>query len=365
MKNYYDILGIPKDASKDDIKKAFRTLAHKYHPDKQGGDASKFKEASEAYSVLSDDAKRKQYDMYGNAGSMGGGGFNASDFSGFQNGGWDFSNFAQGFSNGQNGGGFEFDIGDIFGDIFGGGREKVKRGRDISVDIDLSFSESIFGIDKKISVRKTTICDRCNGNGAEPGTDFKTCANCGGNGKVKEIKRSFLGSFASVKTCDHCGGSGKIPEKKCSKCHGQGVEKKEKEINLKIPAGIEDGEMLRVTGEGEAVSKGHSGDLYIKVHVKRHPLFKKEGNNLVMDLTIKLSSALLGDEYKINTLDGDITVKIPEGIKHGEILRVKGKGVPTDGSRRGDLMINVKIEIPGRLSREQRTIIEELKKRGM
>jgi molecular chaperone DnaJ len=371
MKNYYEILGIQKDASKDDIKKAFRTLAHKYHPDKQGGDASKFKEASEAYSVLSDDKKRAEYDTYGRVFSGGSGGagqagFDQSGFAGFE--GFDFSNFAQGFggAQGNQNGGMEFDIGDIFGDIFGGGSgRKIKRGRDISLDIELSFEESIFGVERRVLIRKSIVCEKCKGTGAEQGSVSKICPTCNGKGKIRETKRSFLGSFTSVHSCNECGGQGKVPEKKCSECRGEGIERKEKEIVVKIPSGIEDGEMIRLSGEGEAVSRGVSGDLYVKIHVKKHSTFRKEGENLAMDLSVKLSSALLGDEYSIETLDGMITIKIPEGIHHGEILRVRGKGVPVDRNRRGDLMIHIKIDLPKKLSREQKKLVEELKNGGI
>lgn len=364
-KDYYETLGIPRNASKDDIKKAFRNLAHKYHPDKKGGDERKFKEVSEAYSILSDDKKRAEYDTYGRvfSGGAGGQGGSTSGFSGFGQGfeGFDFSNFAQG-----QGGNFEFDLGDIFGDIFGGGRgNRVKRGSDISIDIELSFSEAIFGVERRVLLRRSLVCEHCKGTGAESGSAMKTCTTCNGKGKIRETKRSFIGSFTSERVCNQCGGTGKVPEKICEVCRGAGVERKEKEVIIRIPAGIDDGEMVRLSGEGEAVSKGVPGDLYVKIHVKKDPVFRKENANLVMDLSIKLSSALLGDEYNIATLDGSIKVKIPEGITHGEILRVRGKGVPIDKNRRGDLMIHIKINLPKKLSRDQKKLIEELKKEGI
>ncbi|MFA6338903.1 MAG: molecular chaperone DnaJ [Candidatus Paceibacterota bacterium] len=358
-KDYYEILGVAKGASSDEIKKAFRKLAHKYHPDKKTGNEAKFKEISQAYSVLSDDKKRSQYDTYGSAfeGASGpqGQGFGGQDFGGF-----DFSNFGN-----ANGGQFEFDLGDIFGDFFGGGGQRAKRGRDISVDIELNFSESIFGVEKIFSLNKTSTCERCSGNGAEPGTEMKTCEKCNGKGQIKETKRSFMGTFSTVRVCPECNGKGKIPKVKCTKCAGLGVLKKQEEIKIQIPAGIEDGEMLRMNGKGEAIAGGGTGDLYIKIHVRKHPTFKKEGKNLVMDLSVKLSDALLGSEYTINTLDGDIKVKIPEGVTHGEILREKNKGVPIDKTKRGDLLIRVSIKIPSKLSKEARRLIEDLKKEGI
>lgn len=358
MKDYYQILGVPKNASKEDIKKAFRKIAHEHHPDKQGGNTEKFKEANEAYSVLSDDKKRQQYDTYGSAGPGGfggAGGFNAQDFGGF-----DFSGFAggQGFQ--------EFDLGDIFGDIFGGGRrEQTPRGRDISVDIDLTFEESIFGTDRTILLNKTSKCDHCSGSGGEPGTSVETCKTCHGKGKVQESRRSLIGSFTTVTTCSTCHGKGSIPKEKCKKCRGAGVLNKEEEIPLKVPAGIENGQMIQMTGKGEAVAGGNSGDLYIKIHVKRHSGYTKEGSNLITSLNVKLTTALLGGECTLNTLEGPLTIKIPEGITHNEILRVKGKGVPIDKNKRGDILVKINIELPGKISRDARKHIEELKKEGL
>ncbi len=363
-KDYYNILGVNKNADQEEIKKAFRKLAHQYHPDKGSGNADKFKEASEAYSVLSDEKKRAEYDTYGQTFAGGNGptqgqGFGGFDFSGFNGGqgGFDFS---------QNG--FEFDLGDIFGDIFGGGGRgggRPSRGRDISIDVELSFSESIFGTDRKMLLSKTSACSDCSGTGAKRGTDMRTCSKCNGKGKVHETKRSFLGNFSSVRVCDECNGKGKVPKEKCSTCHGAGVHKRQEEISVVIPAGIDDGEMIRLTGSGEAVSGGTSGDLYIKVHVKKHPVFHKEGANLVTDLALKLSSALLGEEYSMQTLDGEIKVKIPEGVTHGEILRVKGKGVPYEKGKRGDLLIRLSVKLPSKLSKDSRRLIEELRREGI
>lgn len=367
-KDYYNILGVSKSSSSEEIKKAFRKLAHQYHPDKTKGDniaAQKFKDASEAYSVLSDDKKRAEYDTYGQTFAGGGPsrgseqGFGGFDFSGFggQGGGFDFS---------QNG--FEFDLGDIFGDFFGGGvggRERMKRGRDISIDVELPFAEAIFGTERKILLSKTSRCAECAGGGAKRGAEMETCRKCNGKGKVHETKHSFLGNFSTVRICDECQGKGKIPREKCATCHGSGVRRKEEEVSVNIPAGINDGEMIRLSGAGEAVASGTSGDLYIKVHVKRHPIFKKEGVNLVTDLSLKLSSALLGEEYVLQTLDGEIKVKIPEGVSHGEVLRVKGKGVPFEKGRRGDLLIKLHIKLPSKLSKEARKHIEELRKDGI
>lgn len=356
-KDYYEILGVDKGANSEEIKKAFRKLAHKYHPDKGGGDSGKFKEASEAYSVLSDEKKRAEYDAYGKGWNGGG----RQDGEGF--GGFDFSGFA-----GQAGreGFQDFDLGDIFGDIFGGSRRgKVKRGRDISIDLAISFSESVFGVERKILITKTSVCGDCKGSGAKTGSNTINCDICNGKGMVHETKRSIFGTFSTQKECANCHGTGKIPREKCHKCRGAGVARIEEEIVVKIPPGVDNGEMVRLGGAGEAVRGGISGDLYIKLHIEKHSVFIKEGNNLLMDLNIKLTEALLGGETKIKTLDGDLIVKIPEGISYGELLRIRGKGVPTGRNGRGDIIIKVNIQIPTKLSKSAKNIIEELKKEGL
>ncbi len=358
-KDYYKILGVEKNASQDEIKKAFRKMAHQHHPDKQGGNADKFKEANEAYSVLSDEGKRKQYDTFGSAGPQQGG------FGGGQGGfgGFDFSGF-------QGQGGFQdVDLGDIFGDFFGGGRSqgrgRAKRGNDISVDIEISFADSIFGTDKTIEINKVSNCSTCEGTGAKKGSKMKTCSTCQGHGKISEVKRTILGSFAQERVCDACHGKGKIPEEKCTTCHGAGVHKRKTEIEVSIPAGIDNGETMRLTGAGEAISGGTPGDLYIKLRVQKHAIWKKNGDNLTTELPIKLSEALLGTTRKLSTLDGDIDLKIPEGITHGEVLRVRGKGVPVSAHARGDLFITILIDLPRKLSKEARKAVEVLRAEGI
>lgn len=358
MKDYYKILGVDKKASKEEIKKAFRTLAHKYHPDKKDGDSEKFKEVNEAYSVLSDDNKKSQYDTFGSTGQNYG--FNNNGgFNGFE--GFDFSQF----THGTGGSSFEFDLGDIFGDVFGGKRRKeTKKGRDISVDVELSFEESIFGIEKNIVLNKISQCGHCGGDGAE-GNEKITCSTCNGNGYIREVKKSFFGQFETQVACDTCRGTGKIPKVKCSVCKGSGVTKKETEIKVKIPAGIDNGEIMRLSGAGEAISHGQSGDLYIKIYIRKHSYFRKEGINLVMTMNISLTEALLGTEKNLKTLDGEIKLKIPEGVSFGEIMRIKGKGVPYDKNKRGDILIHLNILMPKKLSKEAKKTIESLKKEGM
>ncbi len=353
MKNYYQILGVEKSASKDDIKKAFHKLAHKYHPDKKGGDSSKFKEVSEAYSVLSDEKKRAEYDSYGRVFSGGGGGQQGSSpFEGF-----DFSGGFQGFE--------DVNFGDIFSDFFGGTRERVRRGRDISIDLELTFAEAVFGVERKILITKTSSCGTCAGSGGKPGVGTKECTTCNGKGQIRETRKSFLGSVTSTRVCESCHGSGKVPKEACATCHGRGVLRKEEEIAVSVPSGIDHGEMIRLSGMGEALQGGAPGDLYIKIHVKRHPTFRKEGSNIVMDLNVKLSDALLGSEYKVTTLDGDITLKIPEGVSIGEVLRVRGKGVPIERGKRGDLLVRLTITLPTKLSHKAKQLIEEARKEGM
>jgi len=362
MKDFYTILGIERTATADDIKKAFRKLASKYHPDKKGGDEAKFKEISEAYAVLGDQKKRSEYDAYGHSfsggGQQGGAGF----------GGFDWSQFSQGFGNA--GQGFEFDLGDImggFGDIFGGGARGGRdshRGRDISIDAELSFEESIFGVTRKVLITKQAACTTCKGNGAAPGSELETCKHCNGNGKVRETRQSVLGTFATVRACEHCDGTGKIPKELCKTCSGHGVTRMEEEIEMKIPPGIESGEMIRMTGRGEGVKNGKAGDLYIKIHVRKHAHIMRDGTSLRSTLNIKVSDALLGAHYEVPTLDGAVKITIPAGIQSGEVLRIKGKGVP-HGSSRGDFMVRITIPTPTKLSRNAKRLIEELRTEGI
>lgn len=355
MKDYYTILGIQRTASDDEIKSAFRKLAQKYHPDKKGGDEAKFKELSEAYTVLSDKKRRAEYDTYGKtfAGGQGGPG------AGFQ--GFDFSNFQGGF-NGQN---VEFDLGDIFGEFFGGNGARQARGRDISIDIELSFHESIFGTDRRVLISKTGMCDTCTGTGAEKGSAMMACSACNGKGEIRETRNSFFGTFATTRTCPKCHGKGNIPEKICKTCQGAGVAKKQEEIHIVVPAGVSDGEMIRMPGRGESTAGGSAGDLYVKLHVKTDAAFTREGNNLVRGLPVKLTDALIGATYHVRGVEGDLPVEIPAGVVHGDMLRIKGQGVPHGRNSRGDLLVRVDIQFPKKLSTEQRALIEKLRTEGL
>ncbi|MBI4114247.1 MAG: molecular chaperone DnaJ, partial [Candidatus Niyogibacteria bacterium] len=353
MSDYYQTLGIQRGASKDDVKKAYRKLAHRYHPDKKGGDEKKFKEISEAYYVLSDDKRRAQYDQYGRVFSSAGGAQ-----SGFDPNMWQNMDFGQGF------GGFS----DIFEDFFGFGRrgtKRQKRGRDISIDIEIPFQDSIFGTTRNVLLRKTGECRSCQGSGTEPGSKTDTCKTCNGSGTVREQKQSFFGAITMLRECSVCHGKGTVPEKKCKQCKGKGIDRSEEEISVTVPAGIENGEMIGLSGQGEAVAGGVSGDLYVKVHVSPHSFLKRKGEHLLMDLDIPLTDALLGTEKVIESVDGKIKIKVPAGVDSGEILRVRGRGVPVAQNQRGDLLIRVLVRNPKELSRKAKKLIEELREEGI
>jgi molecular chaperone DnaJ len=352
-KNYYDVLGIEKGAKKEDIKKAFYKLASKYHPDK-GGDAEKFKEINEAYQVLSDDKKRKEYDTYGQTfngqGPMGGGfgGFNASDFSDMQ---FDFG-----------------DLGDMFGDIFGGfGGARSKRGRDISLEIDVTFKEAVFGTERNVLINKVGTCKICEGTGAKRGSEMVTCTTCNGQGKLHDVKRTFMGNFQTVRTCEACHGTGKVPKEKCHECRGAGIASMREEVHIDVPAGISNGEMIRMTGMGEAVSGGQTGDMYVRINVQADKVWKREGNDLVLKHSIKLTDALLGVRQSIEALDGPIELDIPAGVSAGEILRVKGRGVPHvhDQKHRGDILVKLDIAMPKKLSKKALALVEQMREEGL
>lgn len=349
-KDYYKILGIEKSASKDEIKKAYHKLAHQYHPDKKGGNEQKFKEVNEAYQILSNDEKRKQYDQFGQAG-MGGG-----------PGGWDFSNF-RGFE--------DVDMSDVFETFFGGNRGgfgfgggSQRRGRDISIDIEISFQEAVFGTERRVLIRKHAPCDECRGTGAEKDSTEITCTKCHGAGTIRDTKKSIFGSYTHVVECSQCRGTGKVAQKKCKVCRGEQVVPKNEEIHIVVPPGIENGEVIRIAGKGEAARSADTGDLYVKVRVLPHPTFRRAKNDLFMRLELPLSEAMLGGSRPIDTLDGSISIKIPQGVHDGEILKVRAKGVPREDGTRGDLLIETKIKMPKKLTPRLKELIEELKKEG-
>jgi molecular chaperone DnaJ len=351
-KDYYQILGLQKGASKDEVKKAFRKKAAEHHPDKKTGNEEKYKEVTEAYSVLGDEKKKAEYDTYGQSFSGAGGAAGGNPF-----GGGGFGGFHQG--------GVEFDINDIFSQFgFGGGGQQTQRGRDISIDINLKFEEAVFGVTRKVLLTKNNTCTTCEGSGAKPGTSLDTCSTCNGQGKVREQRQSIMGSFNTVRECSTCHGTGKIPKERCATCAGAGVARTEEEIGIKIPAGIQNGEVIRMTGRGEAIPHGQSGDLYIKIHAEPHKSIKREGSTLSAVLPIKLTDALLGATYSVETLDGTTDIKIPAGVTHGELVRIKDKGVPSERGR-GDFMVRVSVETPKKLSKKARKLVEELQGEGI
>jgi molecular chaperone DnaJ len=353
-KDYYNILGVQKNASKDEIKKAFHKMAHTYHPDKKGGDEAKFKEVNEAYQILSDDQKRASYDQFGSEGPQGG-------FGGGQGfGGFDFS----GFNQGQ--GGFEFDIGDMFGGMFGGGRRAQKpRGNDLQTSLTIDFKESVFGVEKELKVTKPSSCNTCKGDGATPGTKLHECDKCHGSGTIRSVQRTIIGQIATNAMCDKCMGSGKIPKDPCKTCRGTGVVNDTRTIKLSVPAGIQNGETLRLSQVGEAIQGGPPGDLYVYISVSPHKTISRKGTDLYTNLDIRLTDALLGAEYKVETLDGFENISIPSGTKIGSSMTIKGKGVPTSKHHRGNFVVNLNIKLPEKLSKEAKVIIEQLKKEGI
>lgn len=357
-KDYYDILGVSRSASQDEIKKAYRKMAHKYHPDKSGGDEAKFKEANEAYQTLSNQQKRAQYDQFGQtfSGSGGGGG------AGF--GGFDFSQFQQGGGNQ----GFEFNfggdgMGDIFSEMFGGSGRQARRGRDVQVNIDIDFDEVIKGAIKEVNVYKSVYCSHCNGRGGEPGSKEQTCQTCHGSGHIQQAMQTILGTIAQTVVCDTCDGRGKTFEKKCSKCKGAGQYKEQVTESVEIPAGINDGQSIAMTGKGEAGEDGaNAGDLIITVHVVPDRRFVRDGNDIRTKKHVTFAQAALGDKVEIETVEGNVKMKIPAGTQSGEIYRIRGKGVPKlRGIGRGDHLVEVIVDVPTKLSRQEKKIIEQLK----
>ncbi len=366
-KNYYDILGVSKSASKEELKKAYYKLAHQYHPHKGGSssDEGKMKEVNEAYQVLKDDQKRTQYDQFGSAFS-GAGGFRGGQGA---SGAGNFSDFADMFRNAQGGGaqGFEFnvnDIGDIFGDFFGGGRSPSRgtrraRGSDIEVDVTLSLRDAVFGKEHTLRLNKDAHCERCSGEGAEPGSKVSTCGTCRGTGQVVRTVGFGIG-FPSV--CSECGGAGKMVDQKCKDCGGDGIKKVTQDINIKIPAGIDEGQAIKLTSQGAAGQKGGpAGDLYVRVHVQPDSRFDRQGYDLALVQEVSFVQAALGDKVEIETLDGTVKLKIPEGTQPGKVFRVRDKGVPHLNDRgRGDLLVKIQVHVPSKLSKEQRKILEDL-----
>ncbi|MFA5820630.1 MAG: molecular chaperone DnaJ [Candidatus Gracilibacteria bacterium] len=363
-KDLYEILGIKKDASESEIKAAYRKLALKYHPDKHKGDKdaeTKFKEINGAYQILSDPKKRQQYEAFGASGGaqgfggggqgFGGGGFNAQgfDFSGFGGG--------QGFA-------------DIFENFFGGGggrsgrkkRREATRGNDIEADIKITFEEAVFGTEKELEIAKADTCENCNGDGNEPGTKLTQCKRCSGTGEIRTVRNTILGQIQTSQTCDECDGEGKIPEKKCTKCHGTGRVRIKENVKIKIPAGVDNGSTIRVSGKGEGGTRGgEKGDLYINLIVEASKKFFRQGLDIHSNLEINVLQAILGAEINVDTLYGPETIKIPAGTEDGKVFKLSDKGVTKiGGGGKGDHLIKVKINIPQKISKKEKELYLQL-----
>ncbi len=348
-RDYYEVLEVDRNTSEADLKKAYRKLAKKYHPDLNPGDKvaeAKFKEVNEAYEVLNDPQKRARYDQYGHAGV---------DPNGFSGAGAGFGDFDFG------------GIGDIFESFFGGSgfgrssrsRSGPQKGADLKYSMEISFEEAAFGLEREINISRHEKCGTCGGSGAKPGTSPSTCTKCGGTGQVQYKQSTPFGQFVNVKACDACGGEGKIISNPCPTCNGRGKLKKNVKIKLNIPAGIDDGQTMSLRGEGDPGSKGGpAGDLFVTIRVKAHPLFKRQGNDVTCEMPITFVQAALGAELEVPTLDGKVKYTMPEGTQTGTIFRLKGKGIPfLRGNGRGDQYVKVEIDVPKKLSEKQKELL--------
>ena len=359
-KDYYKILGVERNAAQTEIKKAYRKLAHKYHPDKNNMDvdADKFKEINEAYQVLSDEKKRKQYDQFGSS---------SERFSqGGHGGAWNFGNIN--FEDFSAGGGFDF--GDIFEDFLSGHRgQAVKtrnRGRDIEIRIDLTLEEAKAGVSREVSFETEIVCERCNGKRHESDSKLETCKVCRGAGKIKENRNTFLGVFSNISICEECFGTGKLPHRACKKCFGEGKGHGRKIVEVKIPAGVSNHDTIKVEKQGEAGIGGSAGDLYVKVFVKPHDKFIRKGNDLYAQEVISFIQAALGDEVRVKTIDGMVSLRIPKGTQGGDLIRLSGKGMPRlRGIGRGDYYVKIKVAVPKKLSKKAKELLENLRKEGL
>jgi molecular chaperone DnaJ len=340
-RDYYEVLGITQSATDIEIKRAFRSRARQYHPDvnKETGAEGLFKEINEAYEVLSDGNKRAAYDRFGHAGVNGG---PQQAYAGFDS-------FA-----------------DIFDQFFGAGGRRghrgPQRGSDLRYDLSIAFEEAVFGAEKELEIPALRGCSRCGGSGAEPKSGETVCPSCHGSGEIRRVQQSVFGQFVNVVMCDRCQGEGRVPGEPCVKCNGQGRERSSHTVAVKIPAGVDNGQQIRLTGEGEAGPKGGpAGDLYVVLDVAEHPLFQRNGNQIQYDLGITVAQAALGAEVDVPTLDGDEAIKIPAGTQSGQTIRLRAKGVPfLRGSGRGDMYVQVRVSVPTRLTNEQRALFQQL-----
>lgn len=359
-RDYYEVLGVSKDASADEIKKAFRRLAVQYHPDKEGGDETKFKEINEAYEVLKDTSKRQRYDQFGHAG-VGGAAGGGSPFEGFSGFGGQGQSFHFDFGDGG--------LGDIFNSFFGGGGQQrsrgARRGRDVETDIELTFEEAVFGTEKDLQLNLDDVCEHCKGSTVEPGHELKTCEDCKGSGQQVRVVNTIFGGIQQAVTCATCKGRGKVPEKVCSVCHGAGTKRAKRTIKLKIPAGVDDGATIRLREHGEAIAQGTKGDLFVNLRVKPHKKFTREGDLILSEEHIGMVDAALGTEIEVETVDGLIRMKIPAGTQSGTDFKLSGHGVPHLRSDvRGAHIVTIVVETPTKLSKEQKELLESFGKLG-
>lgn len=356
-RDYYEVLGVDKGASADEIKKAFRRLAVQYHPDKEGGDEKKFQEINEAYEVLKDHDKRQRYDQFGHAG-VGGGASGGNPFGG-------------GFGQGQE---VHFDfgdlgLGDIFGSFFGGGagggqqRRRQARGRDVETSVEITFEQAVYGTEVDLNLNIEDTCEHCKGSTVEPGHELITCDECKGSGQVVTMTRTIFGNIQQASVCPKCSGSGKIPEKVCSVCKGKGTQRKSQSIGLKIPAGVDDGATIRLRERGEAIANGPKGDLYVNIRVKPHKKFTREGDLILSEETVGMADAALGTEIEVDTVDGPIKMKVPAGTQSGTDFKLSGHGVPhLKRETRGAHIVTVRVETPVKLTKKQKELLQEFKK---
>ena len=359
-RDYYEVLGVEKNADAETIKKAYRKAAIKYHPDKNPGDKEaeeKFKEAAEAYDVLSNDDKRARYDRFGHAGMNGGAG-GAGGFGGFGGGGFSMDDIFEQF-------------GDIFGGAFGGfgggggrgrGRQRVNRGSDVRITVRLSLKEIAEGVTKKLKLNKVVACEHCGGTGAKDKSSYSTCSQCGGSGYVITVQNSFFGRMQTQSVCPTCHGEGRVIKDKCTHCGGEGTERGDKIVEVKIPAGVSEGMALTLQGMGNAARHGGiNGDLIVVIKEEEHPNFERSGNNLVHNLGISVTTAILGGDAEVPTIDGRVRITIEPGTQSGKVLRLRGKGLPdVNGRGRGDIIVVVDVVIPTELTKEERKLVEEL-----
>lgn len=357
-RDYYEVLGVGKNSSDDEIKKAFRRLAVKYHPDR-GGDEEKFKEINEAYEILKDTDKRKRYDQFGHAG-VGSGAAGGDPFAGF--GGFGRAGEEIHFDFGDLG------LGDIFGSFFGGGAggprsRRPNRGRDVETDVDITFEQAVFGTEVELLLNLEDICDHCKGTTVEPGHELKTCPDCKGSGQINRVTRTIFGNIQQATTCSKCLGRGKIPEKSCSVCHGTGTRRNQQKIKLKVPAGIDDGATIRLREHGEAIAHGPKGDLYVNLRVKPHKKFTREGDLILSKEHVSMIDAALGTEIEVDTVDGPVKMKVPIGTQSGTDFRLTGHGVPRiRGGGRGAHIVTVIVDTPEKMTSKQKALLEQFKK---